>query len=205
MDDFKGNSFVKQQEQTQKVVNPVAPVVSNDHVQVKKQSEFKKLKSSFFSRDFKDVLSDVGKDVLLPGLQRTFVDIVKNGVDMIVYGGSRQNNRPYGGGTPYSSIFSSGNTRVERQSNGLQPVRSNVFMVNDITYENKVDADNVLQTLQDLIYRYRKASVEDFYNASNLKPNFTDSKWGWTDLSGAYVYMTMSRWAIRLPKAIPLE
>ncbi len=205
MDDFKGNSFVKQQESTQKVVNPVTPVVSNDHVQVKKTSEFKKLKNSFFSRDFKDVLSDVGKDVLLPGLQRTFVDIVKNGVDMIVYGGSRQNNRSYNGGTSYSSIFSSGNTRVERPGSSLQPVRSNVFMVNDITYDNKIDADNVLQTLQDLIYRYRKASVEDFYNASNLKPNFTDSKWGWTDLSGAYVYMTMNRWAIRLPKAIPLE
>lgn len=205
MEDFKGNSFAKQQEKKPKVIDPVAPVVSNAHVQVKKTSEFGKLMKSFFSKDIKEVMSDVGKDVLLPGLQRTFVDIVKNGVDMIVYG-SRTNYRPNGvRDVQYSSYFNNG-ARVERNtSNNLQPIRSNVFMVNDITYDSKIDADNVLYTLQDLINKYHKASVEDFYNASNLKPNFTDSKWGWTDLSGAYVYLTMDRWAIKLPRAIPLE
>lgn len=204
MKDFEGNSFAKQQEKLPKVANPVAPVVSENHVQAKKTGELKKLARSFFARDFKDVAKDVMKDVLMPGLKRTFADIIKSGVDMMIYDDSAQRRLNDGRGIPYSSYFGN-SARVERPGTNLQPVRSNVFIVNDVTYDTKVDADNVLYTLRDLISRYNKASVEDFYNASNLKPNFTDSKWGWTNLDNAYVYLSMNRWAIKLPKAEPLE
>jgi hypothetical protein len=70
----------------------------------------------------------------------------------------------------------------------------------EVILENRTDAEEVLDGLRELIERYDQASVSDFYELVGITPDFTDNKWGWTDLRDARVQIVRGGFILRLPR-----
>ena len=76
-------------------------------VKTKKKSEISKFKDVFISEDAKDVKSYICMDVLVPAAKKAISDIVRDGIDMILYGKtSNHRGDRYSSGSSYVSYRS---------------------------------------------------------------------------------------------------
>lgn len=171
-------------------------------VKTKKKSDIHKLTDIFISEDVKNVKSYVLMDVLVPAIKKAISDIVRDGVDMILYGDSgrsskRGTNAGYVSYRDYSSRRDSDRFSDNRVSTG--------YSYDDIVFETKGDAEDVLTGLDDLIASYTVASVADLYDLIGKSCNYTDNKYGWTNLRNAEVIRARDGWKIKLPRALPLD
>lgn len=75
----------------------------------------------------------------------------------------------------------------------------------EIILATRVEAEEVVDRLFDLVGRYESASVSDLYSLVGISGNFTDEKWGWTDLRGAGVERVRNGYLLDLPRPEPLD
>lgn len=75
----------------------------------------------------------------------------------------------------------------------------------EITLATRVEADEVLTRLRQLIDRYEEASVADLYKMLGVNPEYTDDKWGWDDLDTARVSRSRGGYTLDLPRPEPLS
>ena len=75
----------------------------------------------------------------------------------------------------------------------------------DIVLDNRGEAEEILSQLVDLTIDYGAASVSDLYYMVGIASNHTDQKWGWKDLSSAYVARVRDGYMLKLPKTILID
>ena len=200
--DLKGNSNASKTASAKQ-----APVTSN--VIVKKESEGAKFKKKFFAEDVKTVGGHVLDSVIVPSLQKILSDIVKGGIDYLIYGskGSRSNSGP--GIISYSNYYNRngviGAPTYTNPINGNSQRPSTLYSVNEVVFPERADAEEVLLKMRESISSYGMVSVADFYDLINQRCSFTDQKWGWRDLRTADVIRVDDGFSIRFPRVAPLE
>ena len=166
-----------------------------------KQNNTRKLTSIFISEDVGNVKSYIFMDVLVPAVKKAVSDIVRDGIDMLLYGephGSkgRSSNLPY---VSYNKVSS--NRREERRAS---TVRAG-YSFDDIVLDNRGDAEEVLYQLDGILESYGVVSVADLYDLVGLPHNFTDNKYGWTNLRSAEVSRSRNGFVLKLPRANPID
>lgn len=201
MEEFKGNSNASKQEAARE---PIAPVTSD--VKVKKENSLAK---KFFAQDAKSTARGVNDDIIIPGLKNLIVNILKKSVDYLFLGRSAQTGSytNYGSAYPSRSV-SYGPTPTFGMTAPIHTQqRSSIYAVNDILFNERGEAEEVLARMNELIVRYGMVSVLDFYDLINQSKmsNPTDNKYGWKDLNGAKVDRSLEGYRILFPKVIPLE
>lgn len=194
---LKPNSHRYREEQKRKQEREKVEKVITGAAKTKKKRAF----SSLISEDASSVTGYIFSDVLMPALQKLVVDIVKDGIDIVIYGGTKRNsgrNDSYRGNYVSYSRFSDRDSRdrsVERPR----------YQPNEIILESRNDADDVLDTLEDMIERYDDVSVATFYELVGLPSNHTDEKYGWTNLANARIERVRDGYCIRMPRVRPLD
>lgn len=207
MEDYKPNSNKYKLQQKTGAPAPsekkVEKVVTGT-VKTKKKSEIAKLTDVFISEDISNVKSYILMDVLVPSIKEAIGKIIKNGIDMLLWGstsGSGKNsptskisyNRYYSG----SSDSRDGRTYARSHSG---------FDYDDIIYETRGDAEAVLSAMEDIIDQFGVASIGDLYDLAQVTThNYAINKYGWTDLRTAEVVRVRDGWMIKLPRALPLN
>lgn len=169
-----------------------------------KKNEVRKLADIFISEDASNVKNYIFMDVLVPAIKKAIYDIVTNGIDMFLYGGSGK-----------SKINSSG-TKVsyrnyyEQKNNS--PVRSNEtnrvqngFAYEDVIFPSRGDAESAKQQMQDLVARYGLVTVNDLYEMAMLSAPYTSQKYGWVDVSNVSVERVRDGYVLKLPRAVPID
>lgn len=199
MEDFKGNSNASKKQELEE--RQMKAVTSN--VVVKQESEVKKIAKQFFSDNAKNVGSHLVTDVLIPGIQKLVSDAIKNGIDWILWGTGKKSSGSSGvGNVSYSSYY---NRTPATSYSQPQQTRNDIYSVNDVTFNDRGEAEKVLMSMREQIIRYGMVSVSDFYDLISYKSNYTDNKYGWRDLSQAEITRYRDGFAIRFPKIVPLE
>lgn len=99
MEDYRSNSHKAKAEAKEAAEKKVDKVVTGN-VKRKKKSEVSKFKDVFISEDVSNVKSYIFLDVLVPAIKKAVSDIVKDGVDMMLYGDKRSGSR---GSSSYAS------------------------------------------------------------------------------------------------------
>lgn len=205
-EDFPSNSKTtekKEKEATRKVTKAV--VVEKN----------KPLLARLFGSHMEEVGTYILWDVLLPAAKSTISDIISNGIEMVLYGepgtkrrGSRlhrDRDRSY---VSYNSMYDRPGRRSRQQQEekpgGRGRGRSR-HQFDDIIIESKPEAEEVLTVLVEAIEMYESCAVADLYEAVGLPTDFTDHKWGWFNLSSAYVKRDRFGYSLVLPKPEPLE
>jgi hypothetical protein len=82
------------------------------------------------------------------------------------------------------------------------------FNINQVSFDSRKEAANVLHRLADILDQYGTVTVADFYDEAGLNdhdPYYSNSHYGWKDIGDAYVVKVRSGWSISLPDPIKLE
>lgn len=182
----------------------VEKIVSGKAV-VKKKGLAKKFTDIFVAEDAHSVGEFILQDVIVPAAKALFVEIICGGANMVAYGdrgasGRRSNAERYGyrsGHTNYNSISSRRDSR---------PVLRNepAYSYDDISLESRGEAEAVIDRMFELLEEYGTVSVSDLYDLVGITGNYTDCKYGWTDLRSASVVRGRDGYLLKLPRAIAL-
>ena len=198
---YKPNSHKSKKEQRDK---PKATPVVKGTVTSKETSMVKRTARNVLAEDMNNVKSYIILDVLIPTIKDAIVNIVSNGINMLVYGDSV----PVKNGTRYNY-----NGITNRKNNSITPKamaaeRRVSHDFRDIEYETRGDALEVLSRMNEYIEDYGSCTVEDFYQFSKQSKyaKFTDRNWGWTQLGNIdIIRLRGGRFSLNLPRAERLE
>lgn len=192
----------------------VEQIVQNDVVRRKKPLG-KRFTETFIGGDARSVWGFVALDVLIPAAKDMVADAVSQGVERMIYGESRSTSRRTGRRPtdgPYISYnrYSGGGARRlgppdDRSRHELSRRARASHDFDEIILATRVEADEVIDRLFDLVSKYETATVADLYDLVGISGSYTDDKWGWTDLRGAGVTRVRSGYLLDLPKPEPLD
>lgn len=174
-------------------------------VSTKKKNGVNKFSDVFLAEDWASVGSYILKDIIIPTIQNSIVDIVKNGIEMAVYGETRRDRgRSSGPKISYSGYYDRPNISGRRDRD-ISTARSS-FSFDQIEYREYSDADEVLTRIDELISVYEFATVADLYDLSGVTPPFTANNYGWYDIHTAkIVRLRGGGYIIEMPKAQPIR
>lgn len=204
MTDYKANSHKVREEQKSKEVvkKDIQPVAK---AKTKKKSEVKKFADVFIAEDITSVKDYVVNDVLIPAAKKAISDIITNGVDMILYGEAKGRDRRRDGGSRVSYTKYYERDRDRDRDYDRSRTRRSVYDYDDIILDTRGEAEDVLNRMDDLIDAYGMVSVADLYDLVGISGNYTDNKYGWTNLRNAEVRRTRDGYLLKLPKALPFD
>lgn len=167
----------------------------------------KRFLDTFVGGDARGVVGYVMLEVLLPAAKDMVADAVSQGVERLIFGEARSTSRRtgyrpagIGGYTSYNRMSSSPPApRRDEQRNISRTARAR-HEFDEIILATRVEAEEVIDRLFDLVSRYETATVADLYELVGISGNYTDDKWGWTDLRGAGARRIRNGYLLDLPR-----
>ena len=164
----------------------------------------RKLADLFISEDAGNVKNYIFLDVIIPAVKKAIYDLVVGALDMSLYGGR-------GGGGRRSTAdkvsYRDYNSVSRRDTRSYESARTTSgYSYDDIILDSRGEAEEVLDKMFELLDTYQFVSVADLYDLVGITGNYTDNKYGWTNLRGAEpVRMRDGGYALKLPKAYPID
>ena len=187
----------------------LAPLVSKGSVAKKKRTVADKFKDAFLGES--ENLGDyIMYDVLVPAFRDT-VSEMGFGIIERLFGNGRS-SRSRGSvvrdrGRSYVSYNSSSRNDRDRGRDDRRDIDKGSrarHSFDNVVFTNKWEAEDVLAHLVDMILEYGEATVRSFYELSNIEADYTDDRYGWTNLRDAYVERTRNGYVIVFPQTRPL-
>ena len=143
-------------------------------------------------------------DVLVPAIKKAIYDIVTNGIDMFLYGGTGKNkSNSTSSKVSYRNYYEQKNNTGYRGSENTQS-RSG-FDYDDIIFSNRGEAEAVKQQMHDVIEQYGIVTVADLYDMAGLTAPYTSQKYGWMSVSSAEAVRVRDGYMLKLPRAVPID
>lgn len=202
MPEYKPNSHRSKEEKNLPAEKKVNKIVTGKVTT--KKNPTRKLKDTFISDEIHNVKDYIFLDVLIPAAKKAISDIVTNGIDMILYGETGHTKKKSGASTvSYRNYYDRRDDRDRYSSSSRSRVG---YDFDDIVLESRAEAEEVIQRMDELIDTYGIVSVADMYDLVGLTCNYTDNKYGWTNIRNAEaVRLRDGGWVIKMPKALPIE
>lgn len=209
--EFPGNRRAKPEPQPEKKVKRVV----EGSVVRRKQPIGKRFAELFVAGDSKSVTQYVFLDVLLPAIKDTVVEAVSQGVERMIFGEVRSTNRRPGfsnvGHIAYNRYAASravGGPPRDNNPVGRQPMSRQARITHnfdEIILPTRREAEEVLDTMFDMLTRYETVSVSDLYEMVGETAQFTDEKYGWTDLHSSSVSRVRDGYLLNLPRPVSID
>ena len=201
-DQFESNSFKSANQSAKETKEKSKPIEGK--VIVRKKGPLKRLAESIFSDDADSVKTYIVQEVLIPAVKKAISDIMSSGTDILLYGESRRNKPQNSSGSrisysSYSGYYSQSNPKTDSSK---KP--SNEFS-QDIILETRGQAEDVIIRLGEILEKYRMVSVSDLNDILGITGQFTDSKYGWYDISSAQIVRVRDGFLLKLPRVQPLN
>lgn len=148
----------------------------------------------------KTACEKVLSNVVAPTLKDLFVETVSELVANIVYGGASsarppQNNRGY---IDYSSTS-------RRHTKPLHDHHEQNSSYRNVKFDKREDALRVLETLRCVLEDYGWATVSDFNELTGITGQYTDHKWGWSDLDDVDIRYVRQKYVLVMPPPEPVK
>lgn len=205
--EFPPNSEASKRQQEDK---HLTRITSSDPTR-KRRSLGKQFKEVFIVGSIGAASRFVVMDVVLPMARDLVYEAISEGFQKLIFGESRRyrgTTRPQAGDYGYvaynrysptspPSRLSSPQRAISRQARAMHDF-------DEIVLDSRVEAEQVLEELYEVVSRYESASVADLYQLVGLASTHTDNKWGWTDLHGAGVSRVRGGYLLDLPDPEPL-
>ena len=200
-EEYKPNSHKFREGQSEALTEKKIEKVVRGKVKTKPKSGVSKITDIFISEDASNVKSYILMDVLVPAVKKAISDIVRDGIDMILYGESRgrrsSTTSSYVSYRDYSRSDDRDRFRDSRTRSG--------YNHDDIILESRGEAEEVLTRMDELIDTYGVVSVADLYDLIGKSCEYTDNKYGWTNIRNAEPIRVRDGYMLKLPKALPIK
>lgn len=189
---YKENQRKESKEENKKIEKAIAGTAKT-----RKKSSTQKFTDLFIPEDIGNVKSHIVNDVIIPKIK----DIIYDTVGTFLFGGSLTNKKSPASKIQYGSYYNGSNNR--------KPVETNRprggYNFDDIILETRGDAEEVLFRMDEIIEQYRMVRVADLYELVGITGNYTDNKYGWTDIHSARIERVREGYLIKMPRACPLD
>lgn len=205
MEEYKSNSFKSRENKSVPTEEPrkVEKIVTGT-VKVKKKKGIGRFFSSFFTEDAPKIKEFILSDVLIPSAKKVITDIVKNGIDMAIYGADARDRNS---NSPVTKISYRNYSSYSNPSPGFrQPSSRTTYSYDEIIFSNRGEAEKVLSEMDEIVAKYGFVKVADYYDLVGTSGSYTDNNYGWTNLHNAQVCRLYNgEYTIKLPRAIPID
>lgn len=164
-----------------------------------------RLKGALVAETGRALLDYIFYDIVVPNVK----DMVAAAVNRALFG----DGRGYQVGarstsyrtdyTAYSRGRSDGSVRDPRRE--LSPRVKSQHNFDGVVFNDRAEADLVLERLMDLIDAYGIATVADFYDLAGISTDHPDHNWGWERLGSAAIRRTRAGYILDLPRPVTIE
>jgi hypothetical protein len=206
--EYPSNSFKSRKEAL--IPEKNVTKVTKGGVIKKKKSLSDSFAQMIYSEDTRSIGAYIVYDVLIPAFKDTISQMITTGIEMLLYGESNKNRNTFrrgGRDRDPSRTHVSYNSFSNRERDRGQRDSRNKFRqrFDDVILDTRADAEEVLSNMVDLIDNYGVVTVADFYDLIGLPGEWSDNKYGWENLSQAYVERVRLGYTLALPKTTVLD
>lgn len=157
-------------------------------------------------KNFNDIKNTFVDEVLIPQTMDWLYDLGTDFLSGILQSSSssyKRRDSAFSRNIDYTSRFrNSVHGKRERRDERTEEVGD----YRDISFDTRDAAENVLSKMINNINRYDgTVTVRDLLSFTGFKTNYTDEKYGWTDLSKARVFRQNGRYYLDLPEPLVIE
>lgn len=198
MEEYKSNSHKARERKNEPVAEKKVEKIISGSAKSKKKSGLQKITNVLVPEDVDDVKSYIFEDIVVPAVKDIILDAVR------AFLGVNGNSRGKSSSASKVSYRKYYDDRERRDSGSGNRTRSG-YEYDDIILDNRGEAEDVLSRMDELIATYGVVSVADFYDLVGITGNYTDNKYGWSDIRNASVVRVRDGYMIKLPKALPLN
>lgn len=204
MEDYKPNSNRFKEEKQNDIEEKKIEKVVTGKVITKKRSKVDQFFGEIVSEDAKNVKSYVFGEVLIPAIKKAISDIVTDGIDIILYGESRKSGRrnSISDRVSYRSYYDDRSSNRDNRSTARLSVG---YSYDDIILDSRGEAEEVLTRMDELMDTYGLVRVADLYDLVGITGNYTDNKYGWTNIRNAEILRVREGYMIKMPRAVPID
>lgn len=203
------HKFKEGPNETKEITEKKVEKVITGNVKRQKPGLGKKFSEVFLAEDMNEVKDHIFWDVIVPSIKNGISDILINTVQSIFGGGPSRSS----GNTSrfnYSNVSNSSAfknyVRPDDRRLIADEKRSSSLNYDDIVFNSRGEAEEVLTSMDDLISVYNVASVSDFFDLVGEPSDYTMEKYGWKNLKSAQVERVRGGgYAIRFPRAMPIN
>lgn len=210
MEEYKPNSHLSKRQDRGE---PNEPVNEKKHekvikgtAKVKKRSGLRRMADSFISEDAPNIAEYVIFDILIPSFKKVVLEMVTSSTEMLL-GETRRgdrNRRSPVSSISYRDFYERRDDRDKRDRRDNR--RASGYDYDDIIFDSKAEALEVLDAMEDALDRYQVVSVADLCEFAGVNSKFTDNKYGWMDLSRAEIIrISHGEYVIKFPRAVPID
>ena len=199
---YKPNSHKFKEEEKSNAIEKkkIEPVVTGKVA--KKKNNVRKFTDVFVSDDVHNIKSYVLMDVLVPAVKKAVSGIVTNGIEMILYGETGRTKKR--SSADYVSYNRYSDRRDDKSYNNSRARLG--YNYDDIILESRGEAEEVLSRMDEIIDMYGVVSVADMYDLVGITDNnYTNNKYGWTNIRSAEAIRVRDGYILKLPKALPIN
>ena len=180
------NNSLKNRENHQDQKKQVVKVVKGK-AKTKKKSELSRIASNIISEEAKSIKEYAIYDVVIPVVKDTITQLIKGSIDMLFYGevrssSSSRRNSSNASRVSYRDYYDDRNTRRDLTRTSTR------YSYDDITFECRQDAEEVLNRMDEIVEQYGVVTVADLFDLAGITGNgYTDQNYGWTSTRSASV------------------
>lgn len=186
--------------------SPEKKVIAKAKVQ--KKSAIKEALRTFFAQDLPEIAEHLIIDVAIPAAKNAITDMVTQGIQQLLYGEVDSRRRPSSGYTSYSRSSRDYNGRAyyeSRRAERREPRQSKPTNVEDLVFDTRGDAVDVIEYIAETIEEYGQVSVADLMSSVGIQPRYTDERWGWTTTDAFELRQIREGWLISADRPEPLK
>lgn len=186
--------------------SPEKKVIAKAKVQ--KKSAIKEALRTFFAQDLPEIAEHLVIDVAIPAAKNAITDMVTQGIQQLLYGEVDPRRRSTSGYTSYSrssrdyrgSAYYESRRTERRESRQSKPTN-----VEDLVFDTRGDAVDVIEYIAETIDEYGQVSVADLMSSVGIQPRYTDERWGWTTTDAFELRQIREGWLISADRPEPLK
>lgn len=211
MDNYPSNSH--SQKQPAKAAKKVEKVIQGEAT-MRKKPLGKKFAETFIKGNPRDAWATAFWEDWIPALKEAAVHSFFEGVERTVFGDARGRTRRMAQGmnqqVAYNRYSSSGTPAMKPDPRMTAPSLSKrakeTHDFGEIELTNRASALDVIEKLYDIVNQYEQATVKDLYDLVGFQSDYTDQKWGWTNMQGSEPVRTREgTYVLSLPRPEPLD
>jgi hypothetical protein len=181
----------------------VRQIVTEGEVIRRKKPLGRRFRETFIQADGRTVLGFVAATILIPAFKDMLEDAGQAALHRMLRGESATYRRhgsslgsSIGSKIDYQGLSNSGSKLREERS----PRMRDQYKFDDFLLHERHVGEEILDQMMACIAEYEIVTVPDLYDMLGMSSNFTDDKWGWTDLRGASVDRVRGGYLLNLPR-----
>ena len=174
-------------------------------VKTKERSFLRRIGDILINQNEESLTDYVVNKVIVPSVKNMWADALISMIEFIF--GTRRPVSGSGSKTNYT-VFSNPASKPV-QSSLQEPERYSIASsrqdFKEVIFEERWQAEDTIDKMVTAIMEYGTVSVADYYDIVGVASNFTDNKYGWTNLSNAHIERVGGGYLLKLPPTIKLD